>query len=231
MKNDKLTMKSVASTALAAVAVLSLAAVAVAGPGGGNGKGGGKGKPTTTTTEAPTTPSSTTTDPAYPPPPSAANEVDADFVRMMIPHHHQALVMSRLAPDRTDDAELLALAGRLDVEQTIEIGTMQQWQAQNGFDETDPVTAYSMMMQNPAMIEMMGMATQAELDQLESLSGSSFDQLFLELMIDHHQGAVDMCVQVIADGQEPVLQSMANEMLTTQSTQISRMEQMLAGIA
>jgi uncharacterized protein (DUF305 family) len=147
---------------------------------------------------------------------------------MMIPHHHQALVLSRLAPDRTTNSELLALAGRIDVEQTIEITTMQQWQAYNGFDETDPESAYMMMMQDPMMIEMMGMATQAELDQLETLSGTAFDQLFLQLMIDHHQGAIDMCVQVMTNGQEPVLQSMANEMLTTQATQISQMEAMLA---
>jgi len=149
---------------------------------------------------------------------------------MMIPHHHQALVLSRLAPDRTANTELLALAARIDVEQTVEIATMQQWQVFYGFDETDPVSAYEMVMQNPAMIEMMGMAAQTELDQLETLSGSAFDQLFLQLMIDHHQGAIDMCVQVMTNGQEPVLQSMANEMLTTQNTQIFQMQAMLAEI-
>ena len=212
---NRLRSKSIASMVLAVLVVLSFAAVAFAGPGG-NGKG--KGKPS----------ASTTTD--APPPPSSANEADADFVRMMIPHHHQALVLSGLAPDRTTNTELLALAERIDAEQTVEIGTMQQWQAFNGFETTDPASAYEMMMQDPAMIEMMGMATQAELDQLETLSGSNFDQLFFQLMIDHHQGAVDMCVQVMTNGQEPVLQSMANEMLTTQTTQISQMQAMLAEI-
>lgn len=217
----RLKSRSFASIVVALLAVLSFAAVAVAG---GNGKGNGKGKPSATTT------TSTTTTDAPPPPPSSANEADADFVRMMIPHHHQALVLSRLAPDRTTSSDLLALAGRIDVEQTIEITTMQQWQAQNGFDETDPESAYMMMMQDPMMIEMMGMATQAELDQLETLSGTAFDKLFLQLMIDHHQGAIDMCVQVMTHGQEPVLQSMANEMLTTQSTQIFQMQAMLTEI-
>ncbi|MDX2382387.1 MAG: DUF305 domain-containing protein, partial [Acidimicrobiia bacterium] len=175
---NRLTAKSIASIALAVVAILSLATVAFAGPGGkGKGNGGGKGKPS----------ASTTIDPPPPPPPSSANEVDANFVRMMIPHHHQALVLSRLAPDRTASTELLALGARIDVEQTVEIATMQQWQVFYGFDETDPVSAYEMVMQNPAMIEMMGMAAQTELDQLETLSGSAFDQLFLQLMIDHHQ--------------------------------------------
>lgn len=217
----RLKSRSFASIVVALLAVLSFAAVAVAG-GNGKGNGNGKGKPSATTTT-----STTTTDAPPPPPPSSANEADADFVRMMIPHHHQALVLSRLAPDRTTSSDLLALAGRIDVEQTIEITTMQQWQAQNGFDETDPESAYMMMMQDPMMIEMMGMATQAELDQLETLSGTAFDKLFLQLMIDHHQGAIDMCVQVMTHGQEPVLQSMANEMLTTQSTQIFQMQAML----
>jgi uncharacterized protein (DUF305 family) len=214
----RLTSKSISVLGVAALAVLALATAAVAGPGG-NDKGNGKGKPSVTTT----------TDELPPPPVTSANEADADFVRMMIPHHHQALILSRLAPDRTYNDELLALAGRIDVEQTVEIASMQQWQEFNGFDVTDPASAYEMMMQNPAMIEMMGMATQAELDQLETLSGSAFDQLFLQLMIDHHQGAIDMCVQVMTDGQEPVLQSMANEMLTTQSTQIFQMQEMLIG--
>jgi uncharacterized protein (DUF305 family) len=222
MKN-RMTSKSIAAMALTVVVVVSLAAVAVASPGG-NGKGNGKGKPPPSTT---TTTITTTTNP---PPPSSANEADADFVHMMIPHHHQALVLSRLAPDRTTSTDLLALAERIDVEQTVEISTMQQWQAFNGLDVTDPATAYEMMMQDPAMIEMMGMATQAEIDQLETLSGSAFDRLFLQLMIDHHQGAVDMCVQVMTNGQEPVLHSMANEMLTTQSTQIFQMQAMLAEI-
>ena len=217
----RLKSRSFASIVVALLAVLSFAAVAVAG---GNGKGNGKGKPSATTT------TSTTTTDAPPPPPSSANEAAADFVRMMVPHHHQALVLRRLAPDRTTSSDLLALAGRIDVEQTVEITTMQQWQAQNGFDETDPESAYMMMMQDPMMIEMMGMATQAELDQLETLSGTAFDKLFLQLMIDHHQGAIDMCVQVMTHGQEPVLQSMANEMLTTQSTQIFQMQAMLTEI-
>jgi uncharacterized protein (DUF305 family) len=207
--------KSIASMVVAVLVVLSFAAVAFAGPGG---KGGGKGKPSaSTTTEAP-------------PPPSSANEADAEFVRMMIPHHHQALVLSGLAPGRTTNTEVLALADRIDAEQTVEIATMQQWQEFNGLATTDPATAYEMMMQDAAMIEMMGMATQAELDQLETLSGSAFDRLFLQLMIDHHQGAVDMCVAVMSNGQEPVLQSMANDMLTTQSTQIFQMQAMLAEI-
>jgi uncharacterized protein (DUF305 family) len=218
---NRLTSKSIAAIALAVVAVVSLATVALAGPGGkGKGNGNGNGKPSATTT----------TDAPPPPPPTSANEADANFVRMMIPHHHQALVLSRLTPDRTANTELLALAARIDVEQTVEIATMQQWQVFYGFDETDPESAYGMVMQDPAMIEMMGMATQAELDQLETLSGGAFDQLFLQLMIDHHQGAVDMCVQVMTNGQEPVLQSMANEMLTTQSTQIFQMQAMLGGI-
>jgi uncharacterized protein (DUF305 family) len=218
--DNRVTRKSIAAMALAAVAVLSLATVALAGPGGkGNGNGNGKGKPSATTT--------TTDSPPPPPPPSSANEADANFVRMMIPHHHQALVLSGLAPNRTTNTELLALAERIDVEQTVEIATMQQWQAFNGFDATDPVSAYEMMMQDPMMIEMMGMATQAELDQLETLSGSAFDQLFLQLMIDHHQGAVDMCVEVMTNGQELVLQSIANEMLTTQSTQNFQKQAML----
>ena len=105
---------------------------------------------------------------------------------------------------------------------------MQSWQTWHDTEPTDAEMAYEMMMMMPGMVEMMGMASAAELDQLEASSGEDFDQLYLRLMIDHHQGALRMLEDVTINGQEVTLEAWANDMLTGQATQIWLMEQMLA---
>lgn len=157
----------------------------------------------------------------------AANEADAEFVAMMIPHHYQALVMSRLAPTRSDDDALLALADRIDVEQDLEIYMMQSWQGWHGLEVTDAEQAYQRLLQHPEMLERMGMATPEEIDALTASSGPAFDVQYLTLMIEHHRGAVRMMTDVIINGSDATLQEWATNMMTTQNTQIAQMEAML----
>lgn len=208
------------SLAAGLVSVLAIGAVANAGPP--SGKGGGKKPPATTTT--------TTTTTAPTPPPVTSNAADSGFVAMMIPHHFQATVMSQLAPERSDDDTLLAFADRIDVEQTVEIGMMQNWQTWNGLEVTDAEMAYEMMLAMPMMVEQMGMATPEELDALDAASGTDFDRLYLELMIDHHEGALTMLVDVITNGTDTTLQFWATDMLNAQQSQIYQMEAMIAGL-
>lgn len=181
-----------------------------------------------TAAEQPRSPSSDSTYSSEAVAQNTANEADAAFVRMMIPHHHQALVMSRMAPTRSNDQQLLSLADRIDVEQGLEISMMQQWQGWHGLEVTNAEQAYQQLLQNPEMLEQMGMATPAELDDLSASSGTAFDVLYLELMIEHHEGAMDMLVDVIINGNDATLEQWATDMLTTQYTQIQQMEQMLA---
>lgn len=159
---------------------------------------------------------------------AAANPADAEFVSMMIPHHYQALVMSRMAPARSNDQTLLALASRIDVEQDLEIYMMQSWQIWNGLEVTNAEQAYQQVLQNPEMLEQMGMATPEELDDLSASTGTAFDVLYLQLLIEHHEGALDMLVNVLTNGSDEILQQWATDMLTTQYTQILQMEAMLA---
>ncbi len=159
-----------------------------------------------------------------------ANDADAEFVSMMIPHHHQALVMSEMAPTRTTNTTLLALASRIDVEQELEIDTMRRWQAWNGLEVTNAQQAYEQMLQNPVMLERMGMATSAELAELSAASGTAFDVLYLKLMIPHHEGALDVLLNVMINGSDFIIQQMAGDMYITQYTQILQMQEMLADI-
>lgn len=155
-----------------------------------------------------------------------ANAADRQFTEMMIPHHYQAIVMSRMAAKRHADPELLSLARRIKVEQTLEIMSLQGWQARNELPVTAEREAYRQMLSNPAMLEQMGMATRAEIRELRGLSGAAFDAQFLNLMIPHHVGAVDMSEQVNLNGSDLFIRQFSTDLLATQGQQIYQMEQM-----
>ena len=158
---------------------------------------------------------------------SATNSADADFVMMMIPHHFQALVLSGLVEDGGSDAEVRALAERIEIEQNGEILMMQGWESSHGLEVTDAEEAYQEMLQDPEMVEEMGMATPAELEDLSSAQGTAADLLFLQLMIKHHQGAINMLLDVITNGSDPQMQEWALDMLSVQTVQVDMMQQML----
>jgi uncharacterized protein (DUF305 family) len=153
---------------------------------------------------------------------------DEDFVMMMIPHHFQAIVMSQMAATRSSNQDLRALADRIEVEQDLEITMMQSWQGWNGLEVTDAEEAYEEMLQDPMMLHHMGMATPEQLEELSASTGAAFDQMYLELMIRHHQGAIDMIVDVIINGSDFILQQWANDMGVVQETQIAQMQEMLS---
>ena len=168
-------------------------------------------------------------EPAPAPAPAPSDTVDAEFVSMMIPHHHQARLMSRLARTRSSDPQVRALASRIDVEQGLEISMMQGWQGWNGLQVTNAAQAYEMMLtpMHREHLEHMGMATPEEMAALSAASGKAFDRLYLELMIDHHNGALRMLEDVIINGSDQTLAFWATDMLSAQSSQIWQMRQML----
>lgn len=170
--------------------------------------------------------------PAPDPSPGHGDEhsTDAHFVAMMIPHHHQALLMSGLAPSRSSSSQVRALASRIDIEQGIEISMMQSWQVWNGLEVTDPAQAYQELLGMPHHLAEMGMATPQQMAALSASSGTAFDRMYLELMIRHHQGAVDMLVDVILHGSDETLSYWATDMLVAQEAQIGQMQQMLDGM-
>jgi uncharacterized protein (DUF305 family) len=156
------------------------------------------------------------------------NPVDADFVNMMIAHHYQALLMSQMAPTKTTDHAVLSIAGQIDAEQGLEITMMQSWQSWNRLEVTNAEEAYQEMVQDPMMVEMMGMATPEQMAALSATQGAAYDVMFLRLMIRHHQGALDMIADVLANGSDEILRGWANDMYVTQQAQINWMQDLLA---
>ena len=144
-------------------------------------------------------------------PGSAFSSTDLMFAEMMIPHHQQALVMSELALTRSTNSDVLALAKEISAAQAPEIEQMKSWGATGEMH---------------AGHQMDGMLSDDELAALEAASGSEFDRLFLEGMIKHHQGAIDMAQMVLASENAEV-KALGESIVATQQAEIERMQELL----
>ena len=159
---------------------------------------------------------------------------DATFMRGMIHHHAQAVLMAKWAPTHGAGADLQRLAERIVVAQQDEIALMQNWLKEKG--EPGPeATPGPMRMTMPDGTThdmlMAGMLTDAELKQLDAARGVEFDRLFLTFMIRHHEGALDMVEQLFASqgaGQDEDTFRLASDVFADQTTEIRVMKEMLA---
>ena len=162
----------------------------------------------------------------------AWNHADVAFMQMMVPHHGQALVMARLAEVRADSPAVQALARRIRGAQGPEIIMMAAWLDQRGIDVPraaekpggDDHGAHG----HSGMPGMQGMLSEEEMEQLRSASGRRFDRLFLDGMIAHHQGAVDMAETVAREGVDIRVSEIAADVAASQSAEIQRMRELLA---
>ncbi|MDH3745466.1 MAG: DUF305 domain-containing protein [Acidobacteriota bacterium] len=155
---------------------------------------------------------------------------DALFMQDMIPHHHQAIEMGALVPERTNRPELIDVAGRIDASQGDEIAFMQQWLRDRGESVPEP-TAHEAM---HTTHKMAGMATPEQMAELAASEGTAFDRLFLKLMITHHEGAVKMVEELLkqpGSAYDPVLFEFTNDVTNDQSAEIERMNALLVSLS
>jgi uncharacterized protein (DUF305 family) len=151
-------------------------------------------------------------------------KADVDFMAGMIHHHAQAIEMARLAPTHGASRSIQTLAGRVINAQQDEIMLMQQWLADRLQQVPDPGAHGHQHHMMP------GMLTADQMKQLDKARGKEFDRLFLELMIQHHAGAVTMVEKLFGTtgaGQNHTVFKLASDVNADQTTEIARMEQML----
>lgn len=159
------------------------------------------------------------------------NHDDLAFVQMMVPHHQQALEMAELAESRAASPDVVGLAARIDAAQGPEILLMAGWLAEQGVDVPGPGD-------DPGEWDhsahghsgMAGILTPEEMAALAAADGTDFDRLFLEGMIRHHEGAVEMAVDVLGAGQDQRVLELADDVNAGQSAEIARMQRVLAGL-
>jgi uncharacterized protein (DUF305 family) len=155
---------------------------------------------------------------AAPEPVGEAAAADAMFAQMMIPHHEQAVVMADLAPTRAQDPRIIDLAAEIKAAQQPEIDQMAAWLDEWGIQRLTGVDA----MAAHGGHGMSGMLIDEQLAQLEASSGADFDQLFAQLMIEHHQGAIDMATEVI-DSSDPRVAELAQQIIGAQEAEIEQL--------
>lgn len=154
------------------------------------------------------------------------NAADVTFARDMIPHHQQAVEMSQLAADRAESADVLELAEEIEGAQAPEITLMTGWLQE--WDEDVPGTdddGHDGHGDGPD--EMPGMLSDAQMAELAETSGAAFDTRFLELMIEHHEGAITMSRTQLDEGSYGPAKELAEEIIAAQQAEIDRMNALL----
>ena len=159
------------------------------------------------------------------------NGADVDFAQSMIQHHAQAIQMVLLTRNRPLDAEVETLANAVRDAQVPEIETMSDWLTAWG--EKVPETSLSHsnaghdmedMDGMEGMDEMPGMMSEEDMTALEDAPDDEFQSLWLDMMIQHHQGAVEMAQTETEDGLFEPATSIAEGIASSQQDEISVME-------
>jgi uncharacterized protein (DUF305 family) len=172
------------------------------------------------------------------------NEADVEFMHLMIAHHGQAMEMTDLVSDRYAAEGIDTMATRMNVAQEGEISLMETWLEANVYEPGRENPAH----QNYCGLDleghhggedcveldhthedMQGMLTPEQMDELEAADGEEFDELFVEYMVFHHEGAIAMAEEVMREGEHPVVYTMAGDIAIEQSVEITRLQDIIDG--
>lgn len=160
------------------------------------------------------------------------NDADVTFAQAMIPHHAQALSIADVALLKAESADVRALAEQIQAAQVPEIETMTTWLTNWGAEV--PATSRDHGAEHGGASgmsgDMPGMMTDEEMAQLEGSSGAAFDRMFLEMMIRHHHGTIEMAATEQADGQNADAVSLAQEIEAGQAQEVTEMQTLLQSV-
>ncbi|WP_245701215.1 DUF305 domain-containing protein [Sanguibacter gelidistatuariae] len=155
---------------------------------------------------------------------AAHNDADTEFAQMMIIHHEGAVEMADLAATNAGNQEVKDLAADISSAQGPEIDTMTSWLDAWG-ESASPDGGMEGM--DHGDMQMEGMDQEAVMTELSALTGTEFDRRFLELMIDHHEGAVGMAQEELDAGENADALALAQTIIDAQTTEIATMQGML----
>jgi uncharacterized protein (DUF305 family) len=163
---------------------------------------------------------------------AAHNGDDISFAQQMIPHHSRAIDMAKLVPSHSTNSMVIDLAKRTEKAQDPEIQQMQSWLTSWGATSTSAMpdmSASSMPTQSGSMEHSMpGMMSEAEMQGLGQAKCAEFDKMWLDMMIKHHKGAVDMAQTEVANGGNTGAKALAQKIIDTQQTEITEMQGVLS---
>jgi uncharacterized protein (DUF305 family) len=167
------------------------------------------------------------------------NDADVAFATDMIPHHAQALAMVELTRDRPLDPQVESLVEQISAAQTPEIELMADWLVDWDEEVPDTMRDYSHAGHGDASMEesmegmdhgdMPGMMSAEEMTALEDAADADFQTMWLEMMVEHHEGAIEMAQTEQAEGEYRPAVELAGEIVEGQSAEIETMQDLLAG--
>ena len=158
---------------------------------------------------------------------ASVSPADVAFMQGMIMHHQQAVEMTALIPQRTDNKAVLDLGRRISLSQEDEIKYMKKWLEARG---QSSMFLMDMSGGHHNMPMMPGMLSADQMDALRNAKGNEFDRLFLTGMIQHHRGALVMVKELFdtaGAGQDAEIFDFATDVDNTQRAEISLMEKIL----
>ena len=161
-------------------------------------------------------------------------KADVKFLQGMIVHHEQAIIMSEMANQRTNNKTILDLAKRIDVSQKDEINFMESWLKQRNEYANNSHSDHHMHESHHMHMNMVGMATPKQLNDLSNSKSTDFDRLFLQLMITHHDGALEMVEELKkypGNAYDPILNEFVSDLVNDQGIEIERMNGILVGLS
>jgi len=156
-------------------------------------------------------------------------EADIKFMQGMISHHAQAIEMSALVDSRSSRETMQLMAQRISLSQEDEIAMMQDWLEARDLDVPSQDAHHE-----ESFMPMPGMLSDEEFAALEDADGYDFDTQFLQYMIDHHEGAIEMVDNLLdqrGSAQDSVLYAFTTDVTSDQTSEIERMSSMLSGFS
>jgi uncharacterized protein (DUF305 family) len=168
---------------------------------------------------------------------SVHNQADVAFAQQMIPHHQQAVEMAKMVPSHSSNQQVIDLANQVQQAQAPEIQQMTSWlRAWGASVPTTGMGATSMPGMDhgsmPSMTHgsMPGMMPAQDMAKLNQAHGTEFDRMWLQMMIQHHQGAIDMSKTELAQGSNPDAKQLAQRIIGSQQKEIDTMKGLLSRI-
>jgi len=157
--------------------------------------------------------------------PPGDDSAEAGFARDMSVHHAQAVEMAQIIQDKTDDPDIENLASDMAITQQGQIGRMQGWLSLWGLPLSSPNERMAWMGHEVDGL-MPGMASPRELNELRNAEGEEADEIFLRLMIPHHQAAVPMSEALLERSDNEAVTQLAEAIIASQSSEIEIMRDM-----
>ena len=165
---------------------------------------------------------------------TAHNAADVTFLTQMISHHQEAIEMSDLVlaePAATSggEAEVRVIAQQIRDAQAPEVAQMKAWLKEWGAvaESDSSMDGMDMTGGSPSESGMNGMMTEDQTKQLSAATGADLDRLYLELMIAHHEGAIEMAQTELKEGKNPAALKLAQGVIDTQQAEIEQMQALL----